>query len=60
MLQDPGIDNTNKSNHSLQATAITKMLEKNVPSKVMMQRSGHLSKDRLVPYERTTPLQQKK
>ena len=57
MLQDAGIDNTNKSNHSLRATAIMRMMEKNVPSKVM-QRSRHLSKDGLVPYERTTPLQQ--
>ena len=59
MLQDAGIDNNNKTNHSLRATAITRMMEKNVPSKVIMQRSGHLSKDGLVPYERTTPLQQK-
>ena len=58
MLQDTAIDNTNKSNHSLCATAITRIMEKNVPSKVIMQRSGHLSKDGLVPYERTTPLQQ--
>ena len=57
MLQDAGIDNTNKSNHSLRATAIMRMMEKNIPSKVM-QRSRHLSKDGLVPYERTTPLQQ--
>ena len=58
MLQDAGIEYTNKSNHSLQATAITKMMEKNVPSRVIMQRYGHLSKDGLVPYERTTSLQQ--
>ena len=33
------------------------MMESNVPSKVIMERSGHLSKDGLVPYERTTAVQ---
>ena len=32
-------------------------MESNIPSKVIMDRSGHLSKDGLVPYERTIAIQ---
>ena len=58
MFADAGIDSTNKSNHSLRATAISRMMDKQIPSKVIMERSGHLSKDGLLPYERTTSIQQ--
>ena len=54
-----GIDSTNKTNHSLRATAISRMFQSGVPQKVVMNRSGHLSKEGLVPYERITPQQQK-
>jgi len=58
MFADAGINSTNKSNHSLKATAISKMMNKQIPSKVIMEMSDHLSKDGLLPYERTTPIQQ--
>ena len=47
-------------NHSLLATAISRMMESNIPSKVIKERSGHLSKDSLVPCERTTAVQHQK
>ena len=52
---DAGI---NKSNHSLRATAISRMMDKQIPSKDIMERSGHFSKDGLLPYEQTTSIQQ--
>ena len=40
-----GLDYTNKSNHSLRAMSISRMYEASVPEKIIMERSGHLSKD---------------
>ena len=54
-----GIDSANKSNHSLRATAISRMYQRNVPEKLIMERSGHLSRDGVMSYERTTTAQQK-
>ena len=53
------IDASNKSNHSLRATAISYMYENNIPEKLIMEQSGHLSRDGVKSYERTTPAQQK-
>ena len=53
------MDTTKKSNHSLRATAITRMYESNVPTKLIMERSGHLPSGGLVPYERTSLAQKK-
>ena len=53
------IDTTNKSNHSLRATAISRMYQNSIPEKLIMERSGHLSREGLASYERTTPAQQK-
>ncbi len=59
MLDSAGIDSTNKTNHSLRATAISHMFQSSVAQKVVKERSGHLSKEGLTPYERTTAQQQK-
>ena len=59
ILNEAGVDTTKKSNHSLRATAITRMYESNVPTKLIMERSGHLSSGGLVPYERTSLAQKK-
>ena len=58
MFKDCGINSERKTNHSLRATAISRLMEKNVPSRVIMEKSGHMSKDGLVPYERTSAVQQ--
>ena len=47
----------NKNNHSLRSTAISHIHEKNVPEKLIMERSGHLSVGGLLPYERSTVAQ---
>ena len=59
ILGDAGIDTAKKSNHSLRATGISHMFKANVPDKLIMERSGHLSRDGIASYERTTPEQQK-
>lgn len=41
----------NKSNHSLRATAISRMYRASVPEKVIMERSGHLTKEGVRSYE---------
>ena len=40
-----GLDYTNKSNQSLRVTSISRMYKASVPEKIIMERSGHLSKD---------------
>ena len=47
----------NKTNHNLRATSISRMYEASVPEKIIMERSGHLSKVRC--YERTSAEQVK-
>ena len=59
MLKAAGIDCTNKSNHSLRATSISRMYRKDVPDKLIMERSGHLSKEGLMSYQRSTAQQEK-
>ena len=59
ILTEASVDTTNKSNHSLRATAICRMYQKNVPEKLIMERSGHISREGVTSYERTTPAQQK-
>ena len=59
ILDEANIDTTNKSNHSLQATAISQMHENNVPENLIMERSGHLSREGLTYYEHTTVAQRK-
>ena len=59
ILTEASVDTTNKSNHSLRATAISRMYQKNVPEKLIMERSGHISREGVTSYERTTPAQQK-
>ena len=59
ILKDAGIDYANKSNHSLRATSISRMYQNNVPEKLIMQRSGHLSKEGLMSYQRSSAQQLK-
>ena len=54
-----GLDNTNTTNHSLRATSISRMYEASVPEKIIMERSGHLSKEGVRSYERTSEQQKK-
>ena len=49
ILAVAGIDSSAKSNHSLRATVISRMFQSNVPQKMIMERSGHLTKDGLTP-----------
>ena len=49
----------NKTNHSLRATAISRLFVNRVPEKIIMEQSGHLSKEGVRSYERTTAAQQK-
>ena len=53
------VDTENISNHSLRATAVTRMYEAGIPEKQIMERSGHLSLSGVRNYERTTEAQVK-
>ena len=55
-----GIDHKGKSNHSLRATSISRMYRADVPEKLIMERSGHLSTEGVRSYERTSAEQTKK
>ena len=44
----------NKTNHSLQATGATQMYQSGVPKKIIQERTGHQSVERLRSYERST------
>ena len=46
-------------NHSLRATGISRLYNGGVPEKLIMERSGHLSKSGVRSYERTSELQKK-
>ena len=59
ILKEAGIDHTNRSNHSLRATSISRMYQKQIPEKLIMERSGHLSTEGMMSYQRTTAAQQK-
>ena len=58
MFREAGIFTDGKSNHSLRATATTRMIDAGLPEKVIMDRTGHHSLDGLKPYSRTTDRQQ--
>lgn len=61
ILQEGNIDATNMSNHSLRAARISCMYQNNVLEKLIMECSGHLSKEGMMIhiYQHSTPLQQK-
>ena len=48
-----------KTNHSLRATGASRLFERNVPEKLIQERTGHKSTDVLWQYERTSTSQQK-
>ena len=54
MLQMAGLTTERKSNHSLRATSISRMFQAKVPEKIIMERSGHLTKEGVRSYECTT------
>ena len=54
MLVATGVDAVDKSNHSLRATAISRLFTSGVPEKLIMERSGHISTEGVRAYERTT------
>ena len=54
-----GLDNSNISNHSLRATSVTRLFEKGVPEKIIMEHSGHLSMSGVRSYEHTSEYQKK-
>ena len=56
MCKDAGIHGY-KSNHSLRATACTIGLEKGVPEKLLMERTGHRSVKSLHTYQRVSNVQ---
>ena len=57
ILKEGHVQAENKSNHSLQSTAITRMFENKVADKLILERSGHLSVGGLHSYERSTMAQ---
>ena len=56
MCKEAGLSSDGKSNHSLRATAATRMLCAGLPEKVIMDRTGHHCLDGLKPYSRMTAL----
>lgn len=58
MFKEAGINADRMTNHSLRATATTRMIDAGIPEKVIMDRTGHHSLDGLKPYCRTTDRQQ--
>ena len=54
MLQMASLTTERKSNHSLRATSISRMFQAKVPEKIIMERSGHLTKEGVRSYECTT------
>ena len=59
MFKIAGLNIEGKTNHSLRATGISRLYSAGVPEKLIMQRSGHLSKEGLRGYERTSAQQEK-
>ena len=60
MFNKAGLDCERITNHSLRATAISRMYNENVPEKLIMEQSEHLSKEGVRSYERTTGAQLKR
>jgi hypothetical protein len=54
MFKEAQINADKITNHSLRATATTRMIDAGIPEKVIMDRTGHHSVDGLKPYCRTT------
>lgn len=59
MFQSAGLQAETKSNHSLRASGISRLYSAGVPEKLIVERSGHLSKEGVRSYERTTAQQHK-
>ena len=49
-----GLTTERKTNHSLRVTSISRMFQAKVPEKIIMERSGHLTKEGVRSYEHTT------
>ena len=49
MCTEAGLSSDGKSNHSLRATAATRMLDAGLPEKIIMNRTGHHCLDGLKP-----------
>ena len=60
LKESANVSNENKTNHSLRATAISRMFNEKVPEKIIMEHWGHLSKEGVRCYERTTDAQEKR
>ena len=58
MFAKAGLNTEGISNHSLRTTGISRMYNKGIAEKLIMERSGHLSAAGVRSYERTTSLQQ--
>ena len=59
MFSLAGLNHENISDHSLRATAITRLYDGGIREKMIMERSGHFSIAGVRSYECTTSLQQK-
>ena len=59
MFEQAALDLNGIRNHSLHAMSISRMYEKGVPEKIIMERSGHQGVGRVCSYKCTTELQQK-
>ena len=58
ICKEAGLSIENRSNHSLRATAATRLMDAGVAEKVIMDRTGHHSSEGLKPYARVTDYQQ--
>lgn len=52
ILMKAGLSSEHKSNHCLRATSISRKYRQAIPEKMIMERSGHLSKEGVRSYER--------
>lgn len=59
IIAEAGLSTENVHNHSLRATAISRLYAKGMPEKAIMERSGHFSIGGVRPYEHTTEMQKK-
>ena len=59
IFAEAGLSTENVHNHSLRATAISRLYAKGMPKKEIMERSGHFSIGGVRPFERTTEMQMK-
>ena len=58
MFTAASLDTKDITNHSLRATAATRLLEHGVADKTIQERTGHRSLQGLQTYQRTTPVQE--